>query len=171
MSNKVIYAQVISGQESYLMDKSIQAIRNMQQENIQPVMLEIGASAQVTKIVTSEDIIAFSKVSTDVNPIHVDDDYAKKTRFGERIAHGILSASFISAVIGNKLPGPGAIYLSQSLNFKAPVMIGDTITATGTVTSQKGNKPIFVIKTVCTNQHDVVVTDGEAVVMFEPVGD
>jgi len=72
-------------------------------------------------------------------------------------------------VIGNKLPGPGAIYLSQSLNFKAPVMIGDTITATGTVTSQKGRKPIFVINTVCTNQDDVVVIDGEAVVMFEPI--
>jgi len=144
-------------------------IQNMQAKNIQPVKLEIGATAQVSKTVTEEDIIAFAKVSTDVNPVHVDSDYAKQTRFGQRIAHGILSASFISAVIGNKLPGPGAIYLSQNLNFKAPVAIGDTITATGTVMSQKGSKPIFVIKTVCTNQDDVVVTDGEAVVMYDPV--
>ena len=143
----------------------------MQVEHIKPVKLEVGATAQVTKTITEDDILAFASVSTDVNPVHVDQDYAEKTRFGQRIAHGILGASFISAVIGNKLPGPGAIYLSQNLNFKAPVMIGDTITAIGTVISQKSNKPIFTIKTVCTNQDGVVVIDGEAVVMYEPVVD
>ena len=143
----------------------------MQVEHIQPVKIEVGATAQMSKTVTADDILAFAKVSTDVNPVHVDQDYAEKTRFGGRIAHGILGASFISAVIGNKLPGPGAIYLSQNLNFKAPVTIGDTITATGTVTSQKGKKPIFVIETVCTNQDGLVVINGEAVVMYEPVED
>lgn len=146
-------------------------IIDLQKEHLKPVKLEVGATAHVTKTVTEEDIIAFAKVSTDVNPVHVDGKYASKTRFGQQIAHGILGASFISAVIGNKLPGPGAIYLSQNLNFKAPVMIGDTITATGTVKGQKGRKPIFTIETICTNQDGVVVIDGEAVVMFEPVLD
>lgn len=148
------------------MDSDIQGLQEL---HLQPVKLEIGATAQLTKTVTEEDIVTFAKVSTDVNPIHVDSSYAEKTRFGQKIAHGILGASFISAVIGNKLPGPGAIYLSQNLNFKAPVFIGDTVTTTGTVVAQKGNKPIYTIKTVCTNQDDVVVIDGEAVVMYEAV--
>ena len=136
---------------------------------LKPIPIKVGATASFTKTVTDEDIIKFALVSTDVNPLHLDDDYAKKTRFGSRIAHGVLSASFISAVIGNQLPGPGAIYLSQSLNFKAPVRIGDSITTTATVSAKKENREIYTLETICSNQEDRVVTQGEAVVMFEAV--
>lgn len=133
------------------------------------VKLEVGASASVTKLVTQMDIVAFAQLSGDVNPVHLYDAFAEKTRFGGRIAHGMLSAGLISAVLGTKLPGPGAVYLSQSLKFRAPVVIGDEITATATVVDQKEGKPIYTLETVCTNQDGVKVLEGEAVILFEPV--
>ncbi len=134
-----------------------------------PVRLELGASASLTKTVTDDDVVAFAEVSGDRNPVHLDDAYAAQTRFGERIAHGMLSAGFISAVLGTKLPGPGAVYLSQTLKFRAPVTIGDEITATATVVSVKEGKPIFTLETVCTNQNGEKVLEGEAVILFDPV--
>lgn len=134
-----------------------------------PVKLELGATASVTKLVTQMDIVAFAQLSGDVNPVHLYDAFAEKTRFGGRIAHGMLSAGLISAVLGTKLPGPGAVYLSQSLKFRAPVVIGDEVTATATVVDQKEGKPIYTLETVCTNQDGVTVLEGEAVILYEPV--
>ncbi|MGZ8463385.1 MAG: MaoC family dehydratase, partial [Candidatus Deferrimicrobiaceae bacterium] len=92
-------------------------------------MFKVGDTAELSKTVTEEDIVLFAKVTGDYNPVHVSEEFAKKTRFGGRIAHGMLSAGLISAVIGMKLPGPGCPYLSQTLNFRGPVKIGDEITA------------------------------------------
>ena len=91
--------------------------------------LKVGQQAMFGRTVTDADILAFAGVSGDTNPIHLHDGFARSTRFGQRIAHGMLSGSYISTVIGTRLPGPGAIYVSQSMIFKAPVLVGDTITA------------------------------------------
>src|SRR5215813_14647427 len=91
--------------------------------------IDAGMTAVFTKTVTEADIVLFAGISGDTNPVHLDEDFAKSTMFKGRIAHGMLSASFISTVFGTKLPGPGAIYVSQNLKFKAPVRIGDTVTA------------------------------------------
>ena len=120
--------------------------------------LKVGQSAMFGRTVTEADIAAFAGVSGDTNPIHLHDGFARTTRFGQRIAHGMLSGSFISTVIGTKLPGPGAVYISQTMNFKAPVIIGDTITA---IDSQRRR---VTLKTQCLNG-DKVVIDGEATVL------
>lgn len=126
--------------------------------------LTVGQSAMFGKTVTEADIMAFAGVSGDTNPIHLHEGFAKTSRFGQRIAHGMLSGSFISTVIGTKLPGPGAIYVSQTMNFMAPVLIGDTITAVATITAIDSTKRRVTIKTQCLNG-DKVVIDGEAVVL------
>jgi 3-hydroxybutyryl-CoA dehydratase len=126
--------------------------------------LSVGQSAMFGKTVTEADIMAFAGVSGDTNPIHLHEGFAKTTRFGQRIAHGMLSGSFISTVVGTKLPGPGAIYVSQSMNFMAPVLIGDTITAVATITAIDTTKRRVNLKTQCLNG-DKVVIDGEAVVL------
>ena len=136
--------------------------------NKPPVALELGATATVTKTVTEQDILNFADVSGDVNPVHLDERYAKTTRFKGRIAHGMLSASFISAVLGTRLPGPGTVYLAQNLKFRAPVAIDDTITTTVKVVSQKEGKPIYTLETICVNQEGVVVLEGEATILFDP---
>src|SRR5574343_1621755 len=110
--------------------------------------LQPGMSASLAKTVTEADIILFAGISTDVNPVHLDEEYAKGTMFGGRIAHGMLSAGFISAVLANKLPGPGTIYLSQTLKFKAPVRPGDTVTATVTVREVNVAKNRVILDTV-----------------------
>jgi len=126
--------------------------------------LEEGQSASFTKTVSEADINAFAEVSGDTNPVHLDAEYAAGTMFKERIAHGMLSASFISTVLGTKMPGPGAIYLSQTLKFKAPVKIGDTVTATGTISAVNRARKRATIACVCTVE-DKPVVEGEAVVM------
>ena len=126
--------------------------------------LKPGMSAMFGKTVTDADIMAFAGVSGDTNPIHLHDGFARTTRFGQRIAHGMLGSSFISAVIGTKLPGPGAIYVSQTLNFMAPVLAGDTITAVATVTAIDDKRRRVTLKTQCFNG-DKVVIDGEAIVL------
>lgn len=126
--------------------------------------IEIGATASTVREVTAAMVEAFAEVSGDKNPIHLDEDYAKNTLFGKRIAHGILSASFISSVIANQLPGEGSIYLSQSLKFLAPVYLGDTITTTVTVTGIKPEKKIVFLKTECHNGNNKIVISGEAVI-------
>jgi 3-hydroxybutyryl-CoA dehydratase len=116
------------------------------------------------KTITDADIVMFAGVSGDTNPVHLNDEFAKPTMFKSRIAHGMLSASFISTVIGTKLPGPGCIYVNQNLRFKAPVRVGDTVMARVTVTKVVPEKKFVELKTVC-SIGDVVVIDGEATVM------
>jgi len=125
--------------------------------------LQVGMSATFGKTVSEADIAAFAGVSGDTNPLHLHDGFARTTRFEQRIAHGMLSGSFISAVIGTKLPGPGSIYVSQSMAFTAPVTIGDTVTAVCTVTDINKERRRVTLKTQCLNG-DTVVIDGEAVV-------
>lgn len=127
--------------------------------------LKVGDTDSITKTITDDDIRAFAAVTGDKNPVHLDDEFAKTTRFGRRIAHGMLSAGLISAVLANKLPGTGTVYLSQSLSFVAPVYPGDTVTARVTVTKVRDDKPIVTLETVCTNQRDETVLRGEAVVL------
>src|SRR5258706_9464051 len=126
---------------------------------------KIGDSASISKTITDGDIQAFADVTGDHNPIHLDEEFAGKTRFGRRIAHGMLSASLISAVLGNELPGAGSVYLSQTLKFVKPVSPGDTVTARVTVTGVRDDKPILTLETVCVNQHNEPVLKGEATVL------
>ncbi len=126
--------------------------------------ITVGMTAGVAKTITEADILLFSAVSTDTNAVHLDEEFGKTTMFGGRIAHGMLSASLLSAVLGTRLPGPGVIYLSQSLRFKAPVRIGDTVHAKVTVKEVITDKARVVLDTVCT-VGDKVVIDGEAMVM------
>jgi 3-hydroxybutyryl-CoA dehydratase len=126
--------------------------------------IAVGMSAEIAKTITETDIVLFSAVSTDVNAVHLDEEYAKTTQFGGRIAHGMVSASLISAVLGNRLPGPGVIYMSQSLRFRAPVRAGDTVHAKVTVKEVIAEKCRVVLDTVCT-VGDKVVIEGEAMVM------
>ncbi|MCC7311602.1 MAG: MaoC family dehydratase [Sulfuritalea sp.] len=126
--------------------------------------MKVGMSAETTKTITDADIVLFAGVSTDFNAVHMDEEYARTTPFGGRIAHGMLSASLLSAVLGNQLPGPGVVYLSQSLRFRAPVRIGDTVHARVTVREVLAEKSRVVLDTVCTVL-DKVVIDGEAMVM------
>ena len=127
--------------------------------------LKIGDSFAKSRLVTDELIRAFAELSGDFNPIHLDEDFAARTRFGKRIAHGMLSASLISAVLAKKLPGAGSIYLGQTLQFVAPVFPGDAITARVTVKEIRPDKPIMKLETVCINQRDEVVIRGEATVL------
>jgi 3-hydroxybutyryl-CoA dehydratase len=126
--------------------------------------LKVGDSAQFSKTVTETDIYLYAGITGDFNPAHINEEYASKTFFKSRIAHGMLVAGFISAVIANQLPGPGTIYLSQSLEFKAPVRIGDTITARAEVIDIIPEKKQIRINTTCVNQDGVEVVGGEAVV-------
>lgn len=124
-----------------------------------------GMTATISKTITEADIVLFAGISMDTNPLHLDEDYAAGTRFGGRIAHGMLGASLISAVFGTKLPGPGAIYVSQNLRFKAPVRIGDTLVATVTAALLVPQKR-RVEFTTQVRVGDTVVIDGEAVLLL-----
>ena len=123
--------------------------------------LTLGQSASMSRTVSEADILLFAGVSGDTNPVHLDEEFASSTMFGGRIAHGMLSAGLISAVFGTRLPGPGCIYLSQNLKFKAPVKIGQTVVARVTVKELKTEKRRAVFSTVCTCG-DTIVIDGEA---------
>ena len=127
--------------------------------------VEVGQSASFTKTVTEADAYNYAGVSGDFNPAHINEEYAKETFFKTRIAHGMISAGFISAVLGTKLPGPGTIYLGQDLKFTKPVRFGDTITATCTVEEIIKEKNRLILTTVCTNQDGEVVIDGKAIVL------
>jgi 3-hydroxybutyryl-CoA dehydratase len=131
--------------------------------------LKPGMSAVFAKTVTEADICMFAGVSGDTNPVHLNQEFAAATPFGGRIAHGILTASFVSAVIGTKLPGPGCIYVSQTLRFKAPVKAGDTVSAKVTVREIVAEKKRVVLDTVCTVAGKPVL-DGEAVVLVSRRG-
>jgi 3-hydroxybutyryl-CoA dehydratase len=114
-----------------------------------------GDKASRTTVITDEMIRAFAALTGDTNPVHLDDSYAAGTRFGRRIAHGMIAAGLISAALANDLPGPGTVYLSQTLQFKAPVYPGDTITTTVEVKNVRPDKPIVTLITACKNQNDV----------------
>ena len=127
--------------------------------------LNVGDKASRTTTITDEMIRAFADLTGDSNPVHLDDAYAAGTRFGRRIAQGMIAAGLISATLADDLPGPGTVYLSQTLQFKAPVYPGDIITTTVEVKSLRPDKPIVTLVTTCKNQDDVVVLEGEAVVL------
>jgi len=124
----------------------------------------VGQTAVYSKTVTETDVVLFAGVSGDTNPVHLNEEYASTTPFKGRIAHGILTASFISTALGTRLPGPGCIYLSQNLKFKAPVRIGDTVHARVTVTETVPEKHRVLIKTVVTVGETVVI-DGDAILL------
>ena len=129
---------------------------------------EIGQRASFTKTVTESDVTLFAGLTGDFNPVHIDAEYARKSRFGQRVAHGLFTAGLISAVLGNRLPGPGCIYLGQQLDFLAPVFIGDTITAVVEVTEWRADKRIITLKTDCYNQGQAAVLTGKAVLLVDP---
>ncbi len=127
--------------------------------------INIGDKDTFTKTVTEYDIYNFAGVTGDMNPMHINHEYAKETPFGSRIAHGILALGFISTVLGTKIPGPGSIYVKQSCQFVKPVLIGDTITATVEVTEKDESKNRVYLRTYCTNQKGEVVLEGEALMI------
>ena len=129
--------------------------------------LKLGQKASVQKTFTAADVTAFAGISLDVNPIHMSDGYAKNTIFGKRIVHGILTSGLISAVLANKLPGPGTIYLGQELKFTAPVYLGDDITATVEIVEIREDKKIIKLDTTCVNQDGKKVITGLATVKFD----
>jgi 3-hydroxybutyryl-CoA dehydratase len=126
--------------------------------------LTVGESATFSKTVSESDVYLYAGITGDLNPAHVDEVYASKTFFKTRIAHGMLSAGFISAILGTRLPGPGTVYMGQTLKFMAPVRIGDTITARAKVTEIMAEKNRVRLETVCENQEGTVVLSGEALV-------
>jgi 3-hydroxybutyryl-CoA dehydratase len=126
--------------------------------------LAIGDMAEFTKTISESDIYLFAGITGDLNPAHINEPYARETFFKARIAHGMLLAGFVSAVIGMQLPGPGAIYIGQSLKFLAPARIGDTITARAEVTQILMEKNRITLRTTCTNQEGTLVLDGEATI-------
>lgn len=127
--------------------------------------IKVGDSFSKSREVTDELVRAFAEVSGDYNPIHLDEEFAQSTRFGRRIAHGMLSGAFISSVLGYELTERKIVYLSQTMKFTAPVFIGDTVTTTATVTNIREGKNIVTMETVCTNQNGETVVGGEAVLM------
>lgn len=128
--------------------------------------LSVGMSAEFSKEVTDADVRSFADITGDHNPVHLDDAIASRSRFGGRIAHGMLSAGIVSAAIAGKLPGPGSVYLSQTMKFTAPVRIGDTITATITVLELLSRNRVR-LATTCRNQSGETVLDGEAVILLD----
>ena len=130
--------------------------------------LKIGDKFSTSKQITDSVVRAFAELSGDFNPIHLDDEFAAKTRFGRRIAHGMISGALISAVLGYEFKERRVVYLSQTLKFTAPVFLDDTVTATATVANIREDKPVVTLETVCTKHTGEVVVKGEAVVMILP---
>jgi acyl dehydratase len=130
--------------------------------------LKIGDKFSTSKQITDQVVRAFAELSGDYNPIHLDEEFAAKTQFGKRIAHGMISGALISAVLGYEFKERKVVYLSQTMKFTAPVFIDETVTATATITNIREDKPIVTLATVCTNQDGKTVVKGEAVVMILP---
>ena len=128
------------------------------------IELKVGASASISKKFTNDEVLLFAQLSGDTNPLHLDNQFAKDAPFGERIVHGMLTASLISGLLGVTLPGKGTIYLGQILAFKAPVFIGQKVTASVTITKIREDKPIVTLRTLCINEEGEIVIEGEAVV-------
>lgn len=132
--------------------------------------IAVGQRASLTRTISDDDVGTFARLTGDNNPLHMDDAYAARSRFGRRVAHGLLSAGLISAVLGTRLPGPGAIYLQQTFRFVRPVYPGDTVTATVEVTAYRDDRRMATLRTTCTDQRGEIVLDGEAVVLLDPSG-
>ncbi len=133
--------------------------------------MDIGMSAQMCKVISQDDVDTFADLSGDTNPLHLDAEFAAASRFRERIVHGSLTASLISAVIGTKLPGTGTIYVSQTLNFRAPVRPGERVTVIATVADkQEKRKAGFITMTCVCRVGDTVVLDGEALILLAKRG-
>lgn len=132
----------------------------------QRAKLEVGATAEVSKTIGEHDVYTFAGLTGDFNPVHVDEVAAGRSRFGGRVAHGMLAAGLFSAILGTKLPGPGTIYLGQELKFLAPVRFGDTVTARVEVLEVRADKPIAVLRTWAVNQKGETVLDGKATVLL-----
>ena len=132
--------------------------------------LSVGDTARFTKTVTEADVVLFAGLTGDFNPLHVDHAYAATTRFGRPVAHGALLAGLLSNVLGMQLPGPGALYASQRLDFRRPVFIGDTITAEAEVVEKVEEKNRVRFATRCTNQHGETVAEGESVLLPKKAG-
>lgn len=130
---------------------------------------KVGDIATESRTITEEDVKEFAKFSGDYNPLHMDDEFAAKTRFKKRIAHGLIPASMLSKLAASKLPGPGSIYLSHNIRFRAPAYIGDTVTAEIKILNVRPDKPIISLSTICRNQDGKTLIEGEALVYFEPV--
>ena len=127
-------------------------------------ILKVGDKVSLSKAFTEDEVFRFAEISTDMNPLHLDKDFGRESIFGERIVHGMLVASLFSGLIGMELPGEGSIYLGQSLTFKAPVAIGEEVTASVEIIRIRDDKPIVTLRTVCVNSEGMVVIEGEAVV-------
>jgi len=126
--------------------------------------IKIGDEASLTRTITEVHIVNYAGITGDWNPVHSDAEHAAQSMFGERIAHGMLVAGLISALLGNQLPGPNSIYLGQDLSFIAPVKIGDTVKVTVTVTEKRDDKRIIKLRTTAENQRGEMIIDGTAVV-------
>ena len=127
--------------------------------------LKVGMKAEVSKTITETDVVLYAGITLDVNPAHLNEEHAKKTMFKHRIAHGMLTAGLVSAVLGTKLPGEGSIYMGQDLTFTAPVYFGDTITATAEIIELIPEKNRVILSTISTNQDGKVVLKGQAKIM------
>jgi 3-hydroxybutyryl-CoA dehydratase len=130
-----------------------------------PRILQVGDAAELTRIIDEPMVSWFAEVTGDRNPVHLDERYAASTPFGRRIAHGMLVAGTISAVLGTRLPGPGAVYLGQTLQFRAPVFLGEAITARVEVIKVREDKPVITLRTTCRNARGELVIEGEAVLL------
>jgi len=129
-------------------------------------VVRVGQRASMRKTITEADVVLFGCVTGDMNPLHTDDIAARDSRFGRRIAHGMLSAGLISAVLGMQMPGPGTIYIKQTLNFRRPIFINDTVTTTVEVKEIRADKPIATLSTTITNQDGELVLEGESLVLL-----
>lgn len=127
--------------------------------------IQIGTSASLSKTITQEDVLKFADVTNDYNPVHVDPDFAAQSMFKKQIAHGMISAGLISAVLGTQLPGMNTIYMGQDLSFKNPVFLDDTLTATVECIDKHERRHVLTFKTMVTNQDGKVVTEGSAKVL------
>jgi 3-hydroxybutyryl-CoA dehydratase len=127
--------------------------------------LAVGQTAHMSRTITETDVVLFAGITGDLNPVHMDEEVARQSRFGGRVAHGMLTAGLISAVLGTRLPGPGAIYTAQTLRFTRPVRIGDTLTAHVEIIELMPEKRRVRLTTTCTNQEGEHVLEGEASLM------
>jgi 3-hydroxybutyryl-CoA dehydratase len=128
--------------------------------------VKVGQRASIRKTITEADVVLFGCVTGDMNPLHTDDITARDSRFGKRIAHGMLGAGLISAVLGMQMPGPGTIYIKQTLNFRRPIFINDTVTTLVEVVAIREDKPIATLSTTITNQDGELVLEGESLVLL-----
>lgn len=134
----------------------------------QPRDISVGQRASLSRLISDADIVAYAQLTGDNNPLHLDETFAARSRFGRRVAHGLLPGGLISAVLGTLLPGPGAIYLHQTFSFLRPVYPGDTLTATVEVVAYRDDRHIATLRTICEDQRGEMVLEGEAVVLLDP---